>query len=378
MRDMGRWWVVAAFVVACAACDATPYDHHEPFPQVETRDGSLLSPLRLVTIVPENDAEDAPAFSAFSEGIGASAWWRLISPEYSLGPITSVPTITGPSIAMDMTDHDLFEYIDAIVTSNLALTPDGHTLYLLYLPQSVEVISDGETNTDCSKFGAYHIAFGVRGDNLAIVQRCTEAFPIENMTVSASHEIFESATDPDGHGYRLPPIAAQTPWTETVWNAFDLTGGAELADLCEGTFWTEGTSVYQRVWSNIAAKKGGDPCVPALLEPFYDTTFGQDWYAVPKGGSVTIPVTGWSTAQLTWPVSTFVEGDRASFAATFPSTSNSLTPGGRLDLSVTAPADAQSGTFTIIQVLSERPNVPDGTRGLTDGAHINYVGVYVP
>jgi hypothetical protein len=379
-----RWSLVAGLILGLAACASPPYDHHRPFPQVETLDGSLLSPLRLVTIVPQNDAADADAFFAFSNGVGASAWWKAAAPEYGLGTVTSAATLMGPAITSNVTDHDVFEYVEAIVATNASIAPDGHTLYLLYLPQLVEVVHDGTPNTNCDQFGAYHVRFGTRGDNLAPVQRCTEKFPVENMTVAASHEIFEAATDPDDHSYRLPAVAEDAPWTETVWNAWDLTGGAELADLCVGTYWREGPNVYQRVWSNVAARRGGDPCVPALPDPYYNTTLAEEWYAVPKGGSVDIPVTGWATGDVVWPFEPFVEGSDGppgtvpTFTATLPGAFDEMHAGQRVNVTVSALPDTPSGTFTIVDLVSERPDVPMGARGLSDGAHLNYVGVYVP
>src|SRR6185369_15347115 len=205
--------------------------------------------------------------------------------EYGLGEIGNAATLTGTDILGDVTDHDVFTYIEAVIQGRADLQPDGNTLYLLYLPASVAVISRGVRNDDCSLFGAYHAPFGARRDNLAVVHRCSTTSTIEVMTTSASHEIIESATDPDLRSFALPRVADRRPWTETIWNAWELQGGAELADLCEATFYLEGAFFYQRIWSNRAAAAGGDPCIPPLHEPFYDTSFEQDWYAMAPGAT---------------------------------------------------------------------------------------------
>jgi hypothetical protein len=376
-----RWRLAVGLVAALAGCDsAAPYSTHRPFPQVPSLDGALLSPLRLVTIVPSNDSADSAAFFQFSETIGTTRWWREIAAEYGTGAIESTATLTGPAVGAQISDHQIYEYVDAIARSAPALAPDGHKLYLLYLPPTTIAVQGGEPNTKCKLFGGYHTAFGVRGDNFAVVQRCTDQSPVANMTVTASHEIAEAATDPDGKSYRLPLAATHAPWTETIWNAWERQGGAELADLCEGTYWQEGSgAVYQRIWSNAAARRGGDPCIPALTEPFYDADFEQDWYPVVAGGRISIPVRGWATGELgEWPLDVTVLDDGAGFEASFQHQPPTLTAGGVATLEVRASAVTQSGAYAVLRVLSLRPVAPAGARPLTDGAHLAYVGVYVP
>jgi hypothetical protein len=368
--------MAAALGVLAVACGGPEASNHRPFPQVGTTDGAVLNPLRLVTLVPTNDGTDADAFFAFSSGIGSSRWWQRIAPEWRLGGVSVRANLIGPAITADVSDHDVFTYINDIVAANANLARDGHTLYMLYLPAGITVVQDGTPNKDCTMFGAYHIAYGTRGDNLAVVQRCFDTFPVENMTVAASHEIIEAATDPNDRGYKLPAIADRDQWQESVWNAFELTGDAELADLCEGTFWIEGSSVYQRVWSNAAAARGGDPCVPELAEPYYNTAFAQDWYPVDAGATVTVPFTAWATGPMTgWPVNTSLDSTVPGF--TTDGASQTLTAGQSGAIFVSAPATAVSGDFAVLTVVSKRPDAVAGSRPLTDGAHINLVGVYV-
>jgi hypothetical protein len=369
-----------ALLAATAACDSGPHGRAQPWPEVPTQSGGMLAPLRLVTIVPQNDAPDASAFFAFSTTLARSTWWAQLSSEYDLGTVDGATTLTGPVIAgPQITDHEIFAYIDAMIAPRPDLTPDGKTLYLLYLPSGVTVVARGTANADCQTFGAYHDVFGARGDNYAVVQRCTEDFAVENMTISASHEIAEAATDPRGDGFRLPQIAVRQPWTETIWNAWNRTGRAELADLCEGTFWVENQRVYQRVWSNAAARRGGDPCIPALKEPYYGVEFQKEWYAVPAGERIDIPLEGWATGGITaWPLGVFVGNGDVDFSATFAAASPNVSPGTSATLLVEAPADAPSGSFAVIGVQSKRPPHAPSERGLTDGVHLDWVGVYVP
>jgi hypothetical protein len=380
----GSWALTVVVVVATAAppfsaCDS-PSTRYVAFPQVTTQDGAILAPLHLVTLVAANDSVDSTALFGFSSDVVTSRWWSRIAPDYGLNTVTDTAHLVGPPITADVTDHDVFDYITNAVDANGGLARDGHTLYLLYLPSGINVVQAGVPNTNCRYFGGYHARYGSRGDNLAVIQRCTETDPIENMTVIASHEILEAATDPDGRGFALPGIAARAPWNDAIWNAFDLRGDAELGDLCEGTFWVEGQSVYQRIWSNARARGDGDPCIPELSEPFYDTSFTQDWYPVRAGETVRIPVTGWATGAIDpWALTAAVQSGTTGFAATFGGPAmKTITSGQIVDLMVTAPASATPGAFAFISAWSHRPAAGLNAKPLTDGAHGNYVGVYVP
>jgi hypothetical protein len=94
--------------------------------------------------------------------------------------------------------------------------------------------------------------------------RCPGYSTIEDDTITAAHELIEAATDPDGLGYAWPSDAA--------WGL--LTFG-ELGDMCEAQpdTWPyqppDLPFAVQRTWSNAAAMRGSDPCVPTLGKPFF-------------------------------------------------------------------------------------------------------------
>jgi len=349
---------------------------HRPFPFVPIGDGALLSPAGLVTIVPANEPGAQQLF-AFSAGVGASQWWATIAAAYGLTTVTPLANITAPALTVDVTDHDVYDIITAAVAQNGGPERNGNTIYMLYLPAGVRVIERGEVNADCQKFGGYHARYGTRGDQLVVVQQCFTDYAIQNMTAVGSHEIVEASTDADGNGYVLPNIAQRRPWEEPIWNAFDLTGHAELADLCEGTFYLEDSTVYQRSWSNAAAAHGGDPCIPRIADPFYDTTFDKDWYPIDPGGTVSIPVHGWATGPVaSFPVKASAQSDTTGFDVTVADAS--IAPGYGTVAKVSAPAGATSGAFAVINVWSERPTPVPNQPGFMDGGHRNLVGVYVP
>jgi hypothetical protein len=380
--DVVRSWLkvmVVTGAIAWSACGSSRGDSgapHVSFPFVNSYDGALLVPLSLITIVSQTQSGDADFLFGFSSGIGASAWWKRLAGEYSLGPASATANLMGPPITGDMTDHDVYDYITSVVTANGGPARNGNSLYLLYLPAGITVIEKGVPNTDCKKFGAYHAEYGTRGDNLAVVQQCGGADPRDSMTVAASHEIIEATTDPDYQSYALPRIAPHAPWTESIWNAYDLTGQAELADLCVGTYYLEGSYYYQRIWSNVDVAKGGDPCAPELAEPYYDALFAQDWYPIDAGQTLSIPIFGWASSRMasSWPVEAYVASANMGITATVGG-DGALRVDETSSVLVTAPAGAPSGTFAVVSVDSERPMT---TTTLTDAAHISYVGVYVP
>src|SRR5438477_324686 len=136
-----------------------------------------------------------------SGAIGGGAWWASLAAEYGLTTLTATANITAPPLTADVTDHDVFDIITNAVAQNGGPARDGNTLYLLYLPAGVHVIEQGQVNTDCHLFAAYHARYGTRGDQLAVVQQCSTTDAFDNMTAAASHEIAEAATDADGAGY---------------------------------------------------------------------------------------------------------------------------------------------------------------------------------
>jgi hypothetical protein len=218
----------------------------------------------------------------------------------------------------------------------------------------------------------------------------------------------ESATDPLGRGYRLPGVTAQ-PWDASIWQAWDPgSKEVEIGDLCEGTRTFEivtgspsGGWEFQRMWSNAAAAAGGDPCAPPEAVPYASVSAPQGWYSVTAGGSVDIPITGWSAAATTpWLVHASVSAtnDPAAFGGladagdivltTEAGVGNSapcyvrygMDNGGGGVLHLTVPAAAVPGDFAVLNIDSfrEKP-APSCYPPITeDNDHFWPVGIFVP
>lgn len=157
----------------------------------------------------------------------------------------------------------------------------------------------------------------------------------------ASHEIAEAATNPI-----FDPNEA---WSSRG-DAWDLFGG-EVGDRCQDDFMaspprvTEGGFVFQRSYSNKAAKAGHDPCVPAPASPYFNVKprDGNN-YEMTVGQSLTIPVSAISDAPL------------SAFKVTAKEATNTFGLGDNvLDVSLSADhlTPGQAGTLTV--KLKSRP-----------------------
>ena len=149
---------------------------------------------------------------------------------------------------------------------------------------------------------------------------------LQEITVAASHEFIEAATDPlpwngltasDTSSYTIEDYSS--PWTMLP---------GEVGDHCVQEMYTESSGyMVQRVWSNTAAaaSPGLDPCVPEAQGTFFNvSTDLQTTQFVPKGQSVTYQVHAWSNAPTAkWYVSP------ALYQATFQPTWTLVTADGQ-------------------------------------------------
>jgi hypothetical protein len=367
---------------------------HRDFPQVPDNGGPVLAPMRLVTVVAQNDDLQDQLF-AFGDALVTSAWWTAVGLDYGLGVAGPSVHVVGPAIAPGTTlDQPTFtQYVTDAIQGGPE--PDGRTMYMLYLPEGVDVYyaPKNGVNTNCQFVGGFHRRYLSGGDGIGIAQRCPLSpgvTQIQQLTHTGSHEILEGATDTnDGWAITLPQGA--DPWTGSIWLEDEGNSHVELGDLCGGTRITEGSFVYSRIFSNSAATLGGDPCRPALPIPYYSTTAPQDWYTGAAGTTVSIPITGWSTAPVDdWIIRAAIPGQSdpsLSFGALIDSPTTT-TIGGTLykttnngrsaTLEVSVPPDAPSGAWVSVLIHSKRLDASGATPAGKDFHHDWIVGVHVP
>jgi hypothetical protein len=126
----------------------------------------------------------------------------------------------------------------------------------------------------------------------AVLPTCKMFGPLvglDGLTGALSHEWAEAATDP----YPSTNMGADSSYSSVdndhvIWN---LLGGAENGDLCaqrDDAFWkTPGFDfVTQSVWSNVAAKKGGDPCAPKPTGVYFNAAPVLDEKVTLNHGSI--------------------------------------------------------------------------------------------
>jgi hypothetical protein len=300
LHDIGDAGPHDAHMKADIHPDAAPLDvtlpdgiTHAVPPIVDYWNGGVVHHPHIVTVTfPGNP--DAARLAKFGAEVTNSPWWQAVSAGYCESPgdpATCVGTGTDGGAyvlpfapaehyldAMNDGTGDLQPLLlDAIAAAQLP-EPVTETMYLVYFPSGVSVtmVMDGVHSESCQTFGAYHHALRVGGTRAmyAIMPHCP-GFDLDTITVAASHEIIEAATDPwsiatsqangQATGYALTPYNNDTQtWLRTQ------LGGGEVADLCNDFTGAQtdrvamGEFTVQRSFSNVSAQAGHDPCVPQV------------------------------------------------------------------------------------------------------------------
>lgn len=247
--------------------------------QVQNLGGSVLAAPVIVTITWASDP-NAETWNALGDSIGASSYWHTINSEYGVGAATSGAsnhvsiTTAAPS---EMADSDLDSFVSAHAGVDWP-APTTNTIYAVYMDPTTTLYLGGPPDAGgqdgCAQgVGGYHTQTqDSKGLVYAIMPHCS-MFQAADIELGATHELNEASTDP-----RFTPPAYitfdQNHLAFEFFNSFQ----DELGDACES--FVESTDAVdfspytvQRQWSNKSAAAGSHWCVPALAEPFYNTTF---------------------------------------------------------------------------------------------------------
>ena len=351
----------------------TDDDGGEPFahlllPQIPDNGGPRLASPKLVTITFPGYAL-ADQVEAFGDWVVGSAWLTEVGADYGIGKGTHAKkarlAFTPPAT---WTDADLQKFLAQQITAG-ALPQPGATpsyIYVVYVPPNVTVTNGAGTGS-CMDFDGYHAEAqqGTLDFPYAVVGTCDAADPavplLENVEVTAAHELIESATDPmDTPGWSI--VADASPWAAVP---------GEVADLCLGAApYAEGGFFAPRSWSNAAAAAGGDPCVPAAGGVFFDVSPASDAvHDLAAGSTLTLSVVGWANgATPDWSLDVMSgEGD---FTLGAQLGSTAMGPGRRTTVTLSVPAGTKSGSYGSVLVTSST----DGGRAFT----LWPLEVYVP
>jgi hypothetical protein len=247
--------------------------------QIVSAGGPVLTSPKIIPIIFDGDTRQA-ALEQFMSDLVSSNYWSTVTGEYGVGPLTAGTTIVAPASELPTAPIDYVD-VDSYITSHLAAGDGGasswgsfdpNAIYTIFYPQSV-VLRDGTLGTSCQDFSGYHSETSASPHAVyAVIAACpmfAEFGITDGVTIAASHEWVESATDP--HHATNPAFGFTDP-NHAEWMLY--TGLAEVGDVCvlDSTAYTalSGTShVISRTWSNEAAMSGHNPCVPEDTSTYF-------------------------------------------------------------------------------------------------------------
>ncbi len=322
---------------------------HHAYPMVPDQGGPKLAHLHLVTVLQAGDSQ-AAKLQSYGDWIVGSPWLTAVGAEYGVGSGThELITLPGPA----PTDVSSATIPDDIAASIAALelpatTPD--TLYMMVYPQGATI--DGTACPPQSPFGlGYHGEADSAAGHLtyAVVQSCSNQIPAQLENV-ISHELIEAATDARPMTQPGFQLALDDPWTNIL--------GAEVGDLCSLSTIVDGSNTATRSYSNAAAALGHSPCVPAPSSPHFNVDVpGDAIHSAPPGGSIDIPIVGWSTAPVgDWPIVAY-PGGYSVVMANLTLSQDTINNGQTATLTVQIPSSAHHGDVANIAIYSGVPSV---------------------
>lgn len=261
--------VLAALLLGpfAAAADDRPLIA-DALPRIGHRGGPFLRHPRVVTVTfAGDDARLVAQLARFGDVITRTPWWQTVTAGYCAANGDCIGAgrpgahvVLGESLPTSVHGNAIAALLEQAATTDALDGPlDDETLLLVYLPPGV-ALSDAFVPQYCGNGPrAFHRALRLQTRTLpyAVVPRCGDEAAL---TATASHEILEAATNPDPsrRGFAFTGGAATAGFTAA---------GVEPVDPCglltRNTHQTTASGfVVQRAWSNHAAARGTDPCVP--------------------------------------------------------------------------------------------------------------------
>lgn len=354
-----------------------------PFPVVPKGAGPVIQQPSVIPVFFGADTDQA-AIEGFHNALARESSWLASTREYGVGPLQVKPSVVLAKSGKTTSDSAIVSLLQAELSkANSALgAPDSTTLYALYYPATT-VISDSDGSKSCADYDGYHSEFTVGATKVAyaVMPRCGT---LDDLASTASHELFEWATDPFPD---TAPGYADVAAADWIWA---VAYGGELSDLCTfsddyGNVSPTAGLTLQRQWSNARAAAGRPPCLPTsdqhpyfVAAPAFSEGAATDplrvtaapWTGrtgpltatglrIPAGSSRTIPTPVYAEGVAPgdrWTLSAEDANDPAlGFSAAFDATE--VTVGDRPSLTVTAPA--KSGAYTVLLLKATRAT-PNG------------------
>jgi hypothetical protein len=263
-------------------------------PRVAYRGGPFLRHPRIVTVTFAGDHPGLVArLGQFGDTVTRSGWWRAVTAGYCTKGGGCVghgrpgrQVRLARELPARLVDVEVGALLERRAKAGRLGRLDADTLVVVYLPQRV-ALSDAFHPRYCTDGPrALHRALRLGRLTLpyAVVPRCGAE---RQLTASASQEILEATTNPD-------PAARGFAFEQGSQNLGFTAAGVEPVDPCgiitpNGRFTLTGGFAVQRAWSNQAAARGRDPCIPAPPGPYLALVPRHPTVRLPhKGASVTI------------------------------------------------------------------------------------------
>jgi len=377
-------------------------------PQVVTGRGPVLSNPVFIPVFFGTDPYAAQA-QAFLAAVGSSSYWMQAVSEYGVGAATmgtpifldeTMPGTIDDSVVQTWLANKVgidprFQAIpgddaggafdagsvDATAPLSGAINQSAraptNAIYVLYFPEGTTLTlssgfggGGGKTSSCGNGFGGYHNNFRMpNGSNVtyAMIPRCDSYAGFNGfdvLTATGSHELAEASTDPE---VQTAPAYYTVDTEHFIWEY--ALGGGEVGDMCAQfpqAFYHPSEAALssytvQRIWSNVSAAMGQDPCRPALTGEVYFNTYprvsvvnatlqGQDigmyGTTIPVGSQAVVELDLFSTAAISpWTVQAqdlgFLSGGGANLGLLISPSSGSN--GQKLKLTISALQAGQDG-----------------------------------
>jgi hypothetical protein len=383
--------------------------HHADIPQLDYLGGPVLDHLKLVTVtfyhavpaadagIPDAAVDDAGkvhvpdsltnTLRSYDDMIIKSDWWHQTMGGYKVsdgsGGLYAELDDT-PVANQTVTDDQIQQVIKDGIAGGHLPSPQDQILYAMYFPTSTKITNFN--SAACADFLGYHyqadivVGTGTTAVAYAVLPRCQMGSALETLqqlTITASHEFAEAASDPfpaTNGGYRL---VTNDAWVPPLGLG---SAGNENGDVCIfAPAYDESGWKVQPIWSNKAASESHEPCEPQPVNAspiYYGAALRTDkqkvnnhnsfgYLLIDKGKSVDGILDFFSTAALPHDVNLYVGIDKGTGDPTdLKELPNGITAtlsrsqvhnGNGVIMTVSVPANAVSGDwrFLIRSVLEK-------------------------
>lgn len=231
-------------------------------PQAAKGPGSVVATPRIVYVTFGDDPLEEDIVR-FHERLRDGDYFNDALHEYGSGHVVSARHVRLDAAPSELDDAEVPGWLEKHLGADAPLgTADDDTLYALYFPASTQLSYVGKSSC---VWNGYHGDTRIGGTSIgyAVLPRCPPSEPgtteLRRLTLVASHEYFEWATDP------FPRQVRAWHFVDSESAGWALAFAAELADLCYGRSVVPKDLGYvvQPLWSNRAAAAGDDPCQPS-------------------------------------------------------------------------------------------------------------------